>query len=91
MRFNAIKPFRSIDNWGEGLRIFKWIGELLQMNRYLTLSRVDRHEISFRVENNPENRRSEDVARLITDSNFKKNLRRLKGIIVVDAGVGDKV
>lgn len=60
------------------------------MQNFFTFSRVDRHEISFRVEDNPEKKTAADVARAISDSRFKNNLSRRLGVIVVRAGVGDK-
>lgn len=61
------------------------------MQNYFTFSRVDRHEISFRVETNPEKKTATDVARAINDSRFKNNLQRRYGVVLVRAGVGDKV
>lgn len=61
------------------------------MQNYFTFSRVDRHEITFRVEANPEKKSAADVARAINDSRFKNNLSRRYGVVVVRAGVGDKV
>lgn len=61
------------------------------MKPYLTFSRADRHEISFRVGKNPENKNAADLARLIMDKNFFKSHARLKGLSVETAGVGDKV
>lgn len=61
------------------------------MQNFFTFSRVDRHEISFRVEQNPEKKTATDVARAINDSRFKNNLQRRYGVVLVRAGVGDKV
>lgn len=61
------------------------------MQNFFTFSRVDRHEITFRVEQNPEKKTATDVARAINDSRFKNNLSRRYGVVVVRAGVGDKV
>lgn len=63
---------------------------MLNMQNYFTFSRVDRHEISFRVEDNPEKKTADDVAKAINDSRFKNNLSRRLGVIVINAGVGDK-
>lgn len=60
------------------------------MQNYFTFSRLDRHEITFRVEENPEKRTAADMARAINDSRFKNNLSRRLGVIVIRAGVGDK-
>lgn len=60
------------------------------MKNFLTFSRVDRHEISFRVEENPQRRSATDIARSINESRTKNNLLRRYGYSVVIAGVGDK-
>lgn len=67
------------------------ISKILNMEKYLTFSRVDRHEISFRVEKNPDNKSAADIARAVTDKKFRNTLYRLFGVSVTDAGVGDKV
>lgn len=59
------------------------------MSNYLTFSRADRHEISFRVEQNPEHRSAADVVQAI-NSNRKNSLNRLYGFTVMYAGLGDK-
>lgn len=66
------------------------IAETLNMMNYLTFSRVDRHEISFRVEENPQRRSAADIARAINEGRTKNNLLRRFGFSVVLAGVGDK-
>lgn len=54
-------------------------------------SRVDRHEVSFRVESNPEKKTAADIAKQINnDSRVKNNLLRRYGVLVTQAGVGDK-
>lgn len=60
------------------------------MEPYLTRSRVDRHEVSFFVEANPERRSAQDVARLLNDSRTKASISRRYGIIIEAAGIGDK-
>lgn len=60
------------------------------MINYLTFSRVDRHEITFRVEENPQRRTAADIARAINENRTKNNLLRRFGFSVVEAGVGDK-
>lgn len=64
---------------------------MLKMQNYFTFSRVDRHEISFRVEENPEHKTATDIARAINNGRFQINLSRRLGVTVVRAGVGDKV
>lgn len=80
-----------IENWKDGPRIVAALADMLNMHHYFTFSRVDRHEISFRVEDNPEKKTAADVAKAISDSRFKNNLSRRLGVVVVRAGVGDKV
>lgn len=63
---------------------------MLNMEKYLTHYRVDRHEVSFFVEDNPEKKTATDIAKAINDSRFKVNLSRRLGITVVRAGIGDK-
>lgn len=53
--------------------------------------RVDRREVSFKVEPNPEKKTAADVAKLINDPRFKTNVFRRFGVTLVRAGVGDKV
>ncbi|XP_053677570.1 receptor-type tyrosine-protein phosphatase-like N [Anopheles nili] len=79
-----------IDNWKDGSRIVTALAELLNMQGYFTHSRVDRHEVSFRVEPNPDRKTAADVAKQINDSRFKNNLSRRLGVLVLQAGVGDK-
>ena len=81
----------SLDNWKEGARIVAALGEMLNLQNYFTHPRVDRHEVSFRVEPNPEKKTALDVAKSINDSRFKNNLSRRLGVLVLRAGVGDKV
>lgn len=80
-----------IENWTDGPRIVAALADTLNMQNFFTFSRVDRHEISFRVEPNPEKKTATDVARAINDSRFKNNLQRRYGVVLVRAGVGDKV
>ena len=63
----------------------------LFLQNYFTHTRVDRHEVSFKVENNPEKKTAADVAKSINDSRFKNNLSRRLGVLVSRAGIGDKV
>lgn len=79
-----------IDNWKDGSRIVTALAELLNMQGYFTHPRVDRHEVSFRVEPNPEKKTADDVSKQINDSRFKNNLSRRLGVLVIQAGVGDK-
>lgn len=79
-----------IDNWQDGARIVNALAELLNMQSYFTHTRVDRHEVSFRVEPNPEKKTAADVAKQINDSRFKNNLNRRLGVSLIQAGVGDK-
>lgn len=81
----------SLDNWKEGARIVQALGEMLNLQNFFTHTRVDRHEVSFRVEKNPEGKTALDVAKSINDSRFKNNLSRRLGVLVMRAGVGDKV
>lgn len=81
----------SLDSWGEGQRIVQALGELLNLQNYFSHTRVDRHEVSFRVEPNPDKKTALDVAKSINDSRFKNNLSRRLGVSVLRAGVGDKV
>lgn len=81
----------SLDSWKEGARIVQALGEMLNLQNYFTHMRVDRHEVSFRVEQNPEKKTALDVAKSINDSRFKNNLSRRLGVLVLRAGVGDKV
>lgn len=60
-----------IDNWRDGERIVQAIAEQLNMQNYLTYIRVDQHEVSFRVEANPERRTASEVAKAINDNRFK--------------------
>lgn len=66
------------------------LAETLNMRNYLTFSRVDRHEISFRVEENPLRRTATEVAHAINELRLKNNLNRRYGFTVMYAGVGDK-
>ncbi|XP_055304696.1 uncharacterized protein LOC129569644 [Sitodiplosis mosellana] len=78
-----------MDTWHDGSRVISAIADLLNMKDLLTSIRVDRHEIAFRVENNP-NKTALDVARAINDGRFKNNLSRRLGVTVLRAGVGNK-
>ncbi|XP_038111113.1 receptor-type tyrosine-protein phosphatase N2 isoform X1 [Culex quinquefasciatus] len=79
-----------IDNWKDGSRIVTALAELLNMQGYFTHPRVDRHEVSFRVESNPDKKTAADVAKQINDSRVRNNLSRRFGVVVDSAGVGDK-
>lgn len=78
-----------MDTWNDGTRVLAAIADMLNMKDLLTSIRVDRHEIAFRVEPNP-NKTAMDVARAINDGRFKNNLSRRLGVIVIRAGVGNK-
>lgn len=80
---------RRMDTWNDGSRVISAIADMLNMKDMLTSIRVDRHEIAFRVENNP-NKTAFDVARAINDGRFRNNLSRRLGVIVIRAGVGNK-
>lgn len=64
---------------------------MLNLQNYFTHVRVDRHEVSFKVIQNPERQTALDVAKSINDNRFKNNLSRRLGVLVLRAGVGDKV
>lgn len=81
----------NLDSWAEGERIVQALGEMLNLQNYLTHTRVDRQEVSFKVEPNPEKKTAYDVAKSINDLRFKNNLSRRMGVLVLRAGVGDKV
>lgn len=87
--FTLNENYFRIDNWSAGARIVAAISEMLNIK--LSEIRVDTHEIAFRVEPNPEKKTAYDVARAINDIRFKNNLQRRLGLIVVRAGVGNKV
>lgn len=78
-----------MDTWNDGTRVLAAIADMLNMKDLLTSIRVDRHEIAFRVEQNP-NKTALDVARAINDGRFKNNLSRRLGVTVIRAGVGNK-
>lgn len=80
-----------IDNWKDGARIVTALAEVLHMQGYFTHPRVDRHEVSFRIEANPEKKTAADIAKQINnDGRVKNNLLRRYGVLVTQAGVGDK-
>ncbi|CRK93061.1 CLUMA_CG006471, isoform A [Clunio marinus] len=81
----------SLDSWQDGQRIVAALEELLNLQNTFTHVRVDRHEVSFKVEPNIDKKTAADVAKSINDSRFKNNLSRRLGVIVKAAGVGDKV
>ncbi|XP_055387880.1 uncharacterized protein LOC129616309, partial [Condylostylus longicornis] len=78
-----------IDSWADGVRIVNALANTLQMN--FTHPRVDSHEVSFRVEPNPEKKSAIDVAKSINTDRFKSNIYRRFGITIVRSGVGNKV
>lgn len=78
-----------MDTWNDGSRVISAIADMLNMRNMLTSIRVDRHEIAFRVETNP-NKTAYDVARAINDGRFRNNLSRRLGVTVIRAGVGNK-
>lgn len=80
-----------LDNWKDGARIVQALAEMLNLQGFFTHPRVDRHEVSFKVEQNPEKKTATDVAKSINDSRFKNNLSRRLGVLVSRAGVGDKI
>lgn len=79
-----------VDNWRDGERIVQAIAEQVSLINHLSHIRVDEHEVSFRVDANPEQKTAADVARSINDPRFKSNLSRRLGVNVIYAGVGDK-
>lgn len=91
MTFHFIFRFR-LDSWKDGERVLNELANLLKLKGYLTSLRVDRHEISFRVEDNPEKKTAADVARIINERlpSIKNNVSRRLGVTIISAGVGDK-
>lgn len=81
-----------MDSWKDGDRVLHELANFLSLKGYLTSLRVDRHEISFRVEDNPEHKTADDVARIINERlpSIKNNLSRRLGVTIISAGVGDK-
>lgn len=81
-----------LDSWRDGDRVLNELANLLSLKGYLTSLRVDRHEISFRVEDNPEKKTAADVARMINERlpSIKNNLSRRLGVTIISAGIGDK-
>lgn len=85
-----VKFTTPVDNWRDGERIVQAIGEQLNMVAFFSHIRVDQHEVSFRVDTNPEKKTAMDVAKAINDPRFKSNLSRRLGVNVLYAGIGDK-
>lgn len=85
-----VKFTTTVDDWRYGERIVQAIGEQVNLAPYLTHIRVDQHEVSFRVDENPEKKTAMDVAKAINDPRFKSNLSRRMGVNVLYAGIGDK-
>lgn len=79
-----------MDSWAEGTRILNALADMMNMHDYFTALRVDRHEITFRVEDNPDKKTAADIANAILDSRFKNNLSRRLGVTVLGAGTGNK-
>lgn len=79
-----------MDSWADGTRVLNALADMMNMHDYFTALRVDRHEITFRVEDNPEKKTAEDIARAINDNRFKNNLSRRLGVTVLGAGIGNK-
>lgn len=81
-----------MDSWKDGERVLSELANLLSLKGYLTSLRVDRHEISFRVEENPDHKTAADVARIINERlpSIKNNLSRRLGVTITAAGIGDK-
>lgn len=81
-----------LDSWRDGDRVLNELANLLSLKGYLTSLRVDRHEISFRVEDNPEKKTAADIARMINERlpSIKNNLSRRLGVTIISAGIGDK-
>lgn len=85
-----VKFTNPVDNWREGQRIVQAIGEQVNLSPYLSHIRVAKHEVSFKVDDNPEKKTAIDVARAINHPRFKSNLSRRLGVNVIAAGIGDK-
>lgn len=85
-----VKFTTPVDNWRDGERIVQAIGEQVNLAPFLSHIRVDQHEVSFRVDANPEKKTATDVAKAINDPRFKSNLSRRLGVNVLYAGIGDK-
>lgn len=90
-KFSLQTPFR-LDSWVDGNRVLNELANLLKLNGYLSSLRVDRHEISFRVEDNPEKKTAADVARIINERlpSIRNAVLRRLGVSIISAGVGDK-
>lgn len=79
-----------IDSWQDGERLVNILASTLKMEPYFKKIRVDRHEVSFFVEPNPDHKSAGDVAKSINESRIKNNIFRRYGIVIETAGVGDK-
>lgn len=80
----------ALDSWSEGERVITILAQTLGMEPYFTRTRVDRHEVSFFVEPNPDKKSASDVSKFLNDPRLKSNISRRYGIIIEAAGVGDK-
>lgn len=89
--FAHVRLRQPVDSWREGERIVNILGKFLKMEPYLKRIRVDRHEVSFFVEPNPEKKSAQDVVKVINDNRTRTNLQRRFGILIDFAGVGDKI
>lgn len=89
-QFAHVKFTTPVDTWRDGKRIVQAIGEQMNLVGFLSHIRVDQHEVSFRVDKNPEGRTATNVANAINDPRFKTNLFRRLGVTVLYAGIGDK-
>lgn len=92
MNISLVSTQFRLDSWKDGDRVLHELANLLNLKGYLTSLRVDRHEISFRVEDNPDKKTAADVARIINERlpSIGNNVSRRLGVTIISAGVGDK-
>ncbi|XP_017769765.1 PREDICTED: receptor-type tyrosine-protein phosphatase N2 isoform X2 [Nicrophorus vespilloides] len=83
----AIKD--TLRSWRQGDAVIRNISSLLNLNwNVLSHGRVDRNEVTFKVNPNPMNLNATDVATKIWD--IKDQLKAATGVEIVATGVGDK-
>ncbi|XP_028170723.1 receptor-type tyrosine-protein phosphatase N2 isoform X3 [Ostrinia furnacalis] len=80
---------RFLTDWEKGISFISRLEEMLGLEKNtFTNPRVDRGEVTFKVEKNNKGYNAVDVARRVDD--IKEDLRRETGAQVLSTGVGDR-
>lgn len=79
-----------LNSWADGARIVQNLSEMLNLTNYLVDMKIYRFEVSFQVDKNPEDKTAPYVVNIINDDALRNNLNNTMGVIIIEAGLGER-